>query len=70
MSCDICLCLSDLLHLVWQSLGPSMWLQWHYFILYMVECYSIVYIYHTFLIHCPVDGYLGCFHLFLKKISS
>ena len=28
----------------------------------MAEYYSIVYIYHIFFIHSPVDGHLGCFH--------
>ena len=29
----------------------------------MAEEYSIMYIYHIFLIHSPVDGRLGCFHV-------
>ena len=28
----------------------------------MVEYYSIVYMYHIFFSHLPVDGHLGCFH--------
>ena len=28
----------------------------------MAEEYSIVYMYHSFLIHSSVDGHLGCFH--------
>ena len=35
----------------------------HYFILFMAEQYSIVYMYHIFLIHSSVNGYLGCFHV-------
>ena len=29
----------------------------------MAEQYSIVYIYHIFLIQSSVDGHLGCFHV-------
>ena len=29
----------------------------------MAELYTIVYIYHSFLIHSSADGYLGCFHV-------
>ena len=29
----------------------------------MAEEYSIVYMYHIFLIHSSVDGHLGCFHV-------
>ena len=25
--------------------------------------YSVIYIYHSFFIHLPVDGHLGCFHI-------
>ena len=35
----------------------------------MDEWYSIVYIYHSFLIHSSVDGHLGCFHV-LAIINS
>ena len=31
--------------------------------LFMVEQYSIVYMYHSFFIHSSVDGHLGCFHV-------
>ena len=31
--------------------------------LLMAEQYSIVYMYHIFLIHSSVDGHLGCFHV-------
>ena len=30
---------------------------------FMAEQYSIVYVYHIFLIHSSVDGHLGCFHV-------
>ena len=36
---------------------------------FMAEQYSIVYMYHNFLIHSSVDGHLGCFHL-LAIVSS
>ena len=29
----------------------------------MAEEYSIVYMYHSFLIHSSADGHLGCFHV-------
>ena len=35
----------------------------------MAEQYSIVYMYHSFLIHLSADGHLGCFHV-LAIISS
>ena len=35
----------------------------------MAEQYSIVYMYHNFLIHSPADGHLGCFHV-LAIINS
>ena len=35
----------------------------------MAEYYSIVYMYHSFLIHSSADGRLGCFHV-LDIINS
>ena len=35
----------------------------------MAELYSIVYMYHSFLIHSSADGHLGCFHV-LAIINS
>ena len=32
-------------------------------IFFMAEYYSLVYMYHIFFIHSPVDGHLGCFHV-------
>ena len=29
----------------------------------MAEYYSIVYMYHNYVIHSSVDGYLGCLHI-------
>ena len=29
----------------------------------MAEQYSIVYMYHSFLIHLSADGHVGCFHV-------
>ena len=37
--------------------------KWHYFVLFMAEQYSIVYMYHIFLIHLFVNGHLSCFHV-------
>ena len=37
--------------------------------LFMVEKYSIVYVYHIFLIHSSTDEYLGSFHV-LAIINS
>ena len=34
----------------------------------MAEYYSIVYMYHIFLIQSSVDGHLGCFHVWALKI--
>ena len=31
--------------------------------LFMVEQYSVVYMYHNFFIHSSVDGHLGCVHV-------
>ena len=35
----------------------------------MAEQYSMVYMYHSFLIHLSADGHLGCFHV-LTMINS
>ena len=35
----------------------------------MAEYYSMVYMYHSFLIHSSADGHLGCFHV-LAMINS
>ena len=69
ISYGICLSLSDLLHLVWQSPGPSMLLQmalFHSFL--MAEWYSVVWmrfpcVHHIFFIHSSVGGHLDCFHV-------
>ena len=36
--------------------------KWHYFIIFMAEQYSIVYMYHIFFIRYCINGHLGCFH--------
>ena len=36
----------------------------------MAEKYSIVYMYHSFLIHSSADGHLGCFHVLAHFISK
>ena len=60
--CSICSSLSDLLHLVWQTLSSSTSLQMTLFrSFFMAGKYSIVYMYHIFFIHSSVDGHLGCF---------
>ena len=53
---------SDLLHLVWQPLGPSTLLQRELFHFLIAEKYPIVFTYHIFFIHSSVNGHLGCFH--------
>ena len=37
---------------------------------FLTEWYSIVYIYHIFIIHFSVDGHLGCFHVLVTVISA
>ena len=71
ISYNICLSLSDLLHLVSYSPGPSMLLQMAIFcsFLWLIFHCVCVYIYtHTpyiFLNHSSVDGHLVCFHVFV-----
>ena len=60
---SICHSVSDLLHSVWYSLGPShLWVAANGNTLFslMTESYSIVYIHHIFFIHPPADGHVGC----------
>uniref|UniRef100_A0A8W4FKX2 Uncharacterized protein n=1 Tax=Sus scrofa TaxID=9823 RepID=A0A8W4FKX2_PIG len=38
--------------------------------LLMTESYSIVYMYHIFLIHSLVNGHLGCFHVLAVENSA
>ena len=62
MSYDICLFLSNLLHLVWLSLGPSMLLQMALFhSLYGWVIFHCIYVHllYPFLF----NGHLGCFHV-------
>ena len=54
--------LSDLLHCVWQSLGPHASTNDPISFPFMAEKYSIVYMYHIFFIDSSVDGHVGCFH--------
>ena len=61
---NICFSLSDILHSVLQSLGPSTSLQMtqlHSF-LWVSNIPLYIYIYHIFSIHSSVNGYLDCFH--------
>ena len=63
ISCDICLSLPDLLHSVWQSLGPSMLLQRALFHSFIRLSNIPLYICTTsFLSHLLMD-ILGCFHV-------
>ena len=55
--------LYDLFHLVWKSLGPSMFLWiaiFHYF--YGLVIFYCIY-YCIFFIHSSINGHLGCFHV-------
>ena len=36
----------------------------------MAELYSIIYMYHSFLIHSSADGHLGCFHVLAVIYSA
>ena len=62
---SICFSLSDLLHSVWQTLGPSMLLQMALFhsFLWLSNIPLCIYMYHIFFIHSSVDEHLGCFHI-------
>lgn len=62
-SCDICLSLDDLFHLVFYSWAPPMSSQMAFLILfYGWIMFHYIYINHFF-IHSSIDGYLGCFHI-------
>ena len=67
----ICLSLSDLLHLVWQSLGPSMLLKmalFHYFL--WLSNTSLHICNHIIFIHLSANGHLGCFHILIIVNSA
>ena len=66
---NICFSLSDLLHSVWQTLGPTPSLQMTQFYSFLCLsniplyiCITYVQSYHIF-ICSPVDGHLVCFHV-------
>ena len=60
---DICFSLSDLLHSVWQSLGPSMSLQMTQFRSFLWLSNIPFYIYTTSSLSIRLSmGHLGCFH--------
>ena len=63
----ICFSLSDLLHFVWQSLGPSISLEMAPF--YSFLWLSNIPLYIHIFIHSSVDGHLGCFHV-LATVNS
>ena len=48
---------SDLLHSVWQTLGPSISLQMTHIILSICIYIPVIFI------HSSVDGHFGCFHV-------
>ena len=60
LSYSICLFLSDSFHLM-----PSEFIHiaanGKILFFFMAKWYPIVYVYHIFFIHSPVDGHLGCF---------
>ena len=63
ISYNICLSLSDLLHLVWEFLIASMWLKMASFVLFngwIVFHWSRC---HVFLIHSCINRYLSCLHV-------
>ena len=66
---NICFSLSDFLHSVWQSLGPTPSLQMTQFYSFLClsniplyTCITYIQMYHIF-ICSSVDGHLGCFHV-------
>ena len=70
ISYGICLFLSGLLHLVWESLVPSMLLQMALVCLfYGWVIFHCVYV-HIFSIHSSVYGCLGCFHVLAIVTST
>ena len=59
----ICLSLYDLLHLVWQSLGPYVLLQMALFQSFLwLNSISFVYVPHL-LYHSSANGHVGCSHV-------
>jgi hypothetical protein len=71
-TCDLCLSEPGLLHLAWYSQIHPFIGEWQNFILlygwiilhyvYIIYTHTHVCIYHIFLIHSSVVGYVGCFH--------
>ena len=64
MPYNISPCLSDLLHIAWQALGPSTLLKmalFHSFIKNGQVTFHCVYSHHIFFIHSSGDGDLYCF---------
>ena len=57
------LCLTYIIHWVWQSLGPSVLLQMASSRSFMAEQYSVVYMRHIFFTHPSVRGHAGCPHV-------
>ena len=61
--------LSDLLHSVWQTLGPSTSLQIPQFRFFLWLSNIPLYTCHIFFMHSSVDGHLGYFHV-LALVNS
>ena len=61
--------LSDLLHSVWQSLGPFMLLQMALFHSFLWLIFHCIYVPHIFFIYSSVNGHLDCFHV-LAVVNS
>ena len=57
------ICFSDLLHCMTVSRSIYISANGTILFLFMAESYSIVYMYHIFLIHSSFDGHLACFHV-------
>ena len=55
--------LSDLLHLVWSSPGPFMFLQMALFCSYTCLSGIPLYVFHIFFIYSYVSGHLGSLHI-------
>ena len=57
------ICFSDLLHCMTVSRSIYVSENGTILLFFMAESYSIVYMYHIFLIHSSFDGHLACFHV-------
>ena len=63
ISQSICLSVSDLFHVsIISSKFIHVAINGNISFFVMVKHYSMVYMYHSFLLHSSVDGHLACFH--------